>query len=516
MKGKKIIGLVTLSAMMTLMFSGCGKDSEKVTYEEGSPVPIEIFVRGWSNAPQPENDPMKEWFKENMNVDITLVSAEDFGNQLALRVSSGNIPDIVSFWSNPNDEAIMKQLYDSGVFVEDWNEYLPQMPNVAAGICDEAVEKFTTEDGKLMYINQIGSSDQTWGLQVRKDWLENLNLDVPTTPEELLEVARAFTYDDPDGNGKDDTYAFDSTGGSSKDLGLISYLRQMWGQNSFYVDKNGEPTHMVVNGKNKEFLDFMRTVVDEKLIDPTWATAKWQERTLLMQGKIGFEFYPADSIIDETQSAQTDPSIDCSTWWDVIPMPKGDEEGGKVFINSEMGTGSITVSADAQKDEVKFNAILKLLNDIWYPSEDYFKVVRQYEIDPNVTKVSLDNGYTYYGKQDPSLKGMIDSQPALPDWYAWFYCWNDKTVAGTSPEPSNLDLAKMELKQKTIEQEHYPYLAYDPDDKLLNEINTLQNVFEINYILGKTNDYEGFVKEWLDKGGQQILDDMKIYLDNKE
>lgn len=47
---------------------------------------------------------------------------------------------------------------------------------------------------------------------VRKDWLENLGMDVPQTIDEFYEMARAFTEDDPDGNGADDTVALVSAG----------------------------------------------------------------------------------------------------------------------------------------------------------------------------------------------------------------------------------------------------------------------------------------------------------------
>ena len=58
---------------------------------------------------------------------------------------------------------------------------------------------------------------------IRKDWLDNLGLEVPTTPEELLAVAEAFTYDDPDGNGVDDTYAINITSDAQR------WLSHMWG-----------------------------------------------------------------------------------------------------------------------------------------------------------------------------------------------------------------------------------------------------------------------------------------------
>ena len=43
-------------------------------------------------------------------------------------------------------------------------------------------------------------------MYIRQDWLDNLGLEIPTTFDELLEVIRAFTEDDPDGNGENDTY----------------------------------------------------------------------------------------------------------------------------------------------------------------------------------------------------------------------------------------------------------------------------------------------------------------------
>jgi putative aldouronate transport system substrate-binding protein len=42
-------------------------------------------------------------------------------------------------------------------------------------------------------------------VMVRQDWLDKLKLPLPKTTEEYLQVAKAFTEQDPDGNGKKDT-----------------------------------------------------------------------------------------------------------------------------------------------------------------------------------------------------------------------------------------------------------------------------------------------------------------------
>ena len=43
-------------------------------------------------------------------------------------------------------------------------------------------------------------------LWIRDDWLKNLNAEPPKTIDEMVALARRFTFEDPDGNGKDDTY----------------------------------------------------------------------------------------------------------------------------------------------------------------------------------------------------------------------------------------------------------------------------------------------------------------------
>lgn len=47
---------------------------------------------------------------------------------------------------------------------------------------------------------------------IRKDWLDNLGLELPENVDEFYEVMRAFTENDPDGNGQNDTVGMTSAG----------------------------------------------------------------------------------------------------------------------------------------------------------------------------------------------------------------------------------------------------------------------------------------------------------------
>lgn len=81
-----------------------------------------------------------------------------------------------------------------------YKQYLEEHPELKPYI--------TAGDGKMYGMTSartpLGVANH--GMWIRQDWLDNLGLDTPTTIDELNEVALAFTKNDPDGNGQDDTF----------------------------------------------------------------------------------------------------------------------------------------------------------------------------------------------------------------------------------------------------------------------------------------------------------------------
>jgi putative aldouronate transport system substrate-binding protein len=63
---------------------------------------------------------------------------------------------------------------------------------------------------------------------LRQDWLDKLNLSVPTNYNEYMEVLRAFTEDDPDGNGTKDTYGVTASGIIGPEVPFTNYLPEFW------------------------------------------------------------------------------------------------------------------------------------------------------------------------------------------------------------------------------------------------------------------------------------------------
>ena len=77
---------------------------------------------------------------------------------------------------------------------------------------------------------------------VKKKWLDNCNLEVPTNYDEYMNMLKAFTEGDPDGNGVNgDTYALSAAGFMGEESPYTNYLPEFY-QNSypsFTKDENG-------------------------------------------------------------------------------------------------------------------------------------------------------------------------------------------------------------------------------------------------------------------------------------
>ncbi len=175
------------------------------TEPSGKPVKLEIIESG-NNLPSPDKDIIKQELDKALNIDLNLTvypSADDYSNQLNIRMASGNFPDLFMV-----DRQQLIQFSKQGLLL-DLTPYMNKLEQTVSFIGEDSVKKGMV-DGKVFAISKTPQIPYNtyW---IRKDWLDKLHLAVPTTVEQLSAVALAFTKDDPDGNGKPDTFGL--TGG---------------------------------------------------------------------------------------------------------------------------------------------------------------------------------------------------------------------------------------------------------------------------------------------------------------
>ncbi|MEG0902184.1 MAG: extracellular solute-binding protein, partial [Clostridia bacterium] len=146
----------------------------------------------------------RQYMIDNLGVDVELIQgdAANIKQQLALLMSSGDMPDIVRV-----DYDTWREYAAEGAFA-DMTPYMDKYPDIKTYVNDDDMWNYMTVNDQVNGVPcmlNVPSSHISW---IRQDWLDNLGMAVPTTLDEFTEVMRAFTLKDPDGNGKNDTYGF--------------------------------------------------------------------------------------------------------------------------------------------------------------------------------------------------------------------------------------------------------------------------------------------------------------------
>ena len=466
---------------------------------EEEPITIELFYSPWASTPHNGVDPYEEYLEEKYGCDFILTPATDFETQLYARSVGGDMPDLILFQN-------MQQLLsmrDQGIVLDDWTEYLEQMPNVSAIISDLG-RSYLTVDGQIVAC-PTDAGDQKYAFMIRKDWLEALDLSMPTNEEEFLNVLRAFTFDDPDGDGEDNTYGFTSAGGNTG-VGELGNLKLFYTAPDFYITEDGEVSHYMLDGGFLKYLQLARTIVSEGLIDPNWYTQGWDERKPnLYAGQYGVCWYPPVALTNENLTAADMQTV--IDRWTVMPMFQGK-------LPAQPIVGALrSVSAEAAQDPEKMAIITAYLDDCVFPSEEFFIVREGYLIDGYDVLIEMSDGVYYLGMSSPDNERLREYGSIM---YGWGQMVQSSATEvnyffGEAAEPSALNLAQAEMITRLDSMELYDnaYRLLNPDPTLLADSNALIAEFEIDFILGNVDeeDYDAFVEEWMNLYGQTLLDD---------
>jgi putative aldouronate transport system substrate-binding protein len=209
--------LLALTLSGALLLSACaGGSGDSGTNADGKTT---ISWLNIMHTASPPTDTVLNKIEEITDVDIQFSWIPDASKEERLNTSlaSGSLADIVSLTILENSS--VRNALKAGVFWEV-GPYLDEFPNLK-GISQDMRNSASIE-GKLYGIpmqKQVARN----GVILRKDWLDKVGLPVPKTTAELMEVAKAFTEQDPDGNGVKDTTGFidrsDLVFGAFKTLG---------------------------------------------------------------------------------------------------------------------------------------------------------------------------------------------------------------------------------------------------------------------------------------------------------
>ena len=122
-------------------------------------------------------------------------------------------------------------------------------------------------------------------LLYRQDWAEKVGVPAPKNADDILALFTAMTKNDPDGNGKPDTWALSGQGGDWS----MPFIRGMFRvPNGWRKNADGTLTNQIETDEFKQAIGFARKLYAAGVYHPDAATMNRTQATqALIAGKIG-------------------------------------------------------------------------------------------------------------------------------------------------------------------------------------------------------------------------------------
>ncbi|KWX71289.1 extracellular solute-binding protein [Paenibacillus jilunlii] len=496
---KKLAALMLCSGLLLTACGGNANNNSKAGSENaaasagangGTQAKTKISWLNVLHTASPPTDTVLNKIEEFTNADIEFSWIPDASKEERINTSlaSDSLADIVTL--TILDNSSVRNALKSGMFWEV-SPYLDEFPNLAAISRDTRTS--ASIEGKL-YGVPFQKSKARNGVIIRKDWLDKLGLAVPKTTAELKEVAKAFTEQDPDGNGKKDTTGFmdrsDLVFGAFKTLGSYFGTPNNWG-----VDDAGVMTPEFATEGYIQTMDYMKALYDGGYINQDFAvTAKNDQQQNFAQGKAGIyvgALFDSKNLLNLAKGVQDGMELVMVN--DITSTGKPEDRA--IWSSSNGIGGLLSFPKSEVKDEAELKRLLKFVNDLM--SDEVYALMT-------------------YGIEGVHYTADANLAVTIKDTDLWQQ--EVQPFAASRPNETGYkihDADPLKVEAERLIQENAEYGVLNPAFSLESETNTaqgseLQKIITdatYKYILGKIglDEFKGEIDKWKKSGGSKII-----------
>ncbi|SFL58393.1 putative aldouronate transport system substrate-binding protein [Paenibacillus sp. 1_12] len=291
------------------MLAGCStstleQKNTSVAADTGVPTPIQIMSIGGAETPKENSEVLKEIEKmTNTKLTITWVPDSAYVDKANATLASGELPQVM--YTNAIKSPNIMNAINAGAFWEI-GPYLKEFPNLNK-LDPDTMSSLAIDNKQYLLIRTRDSARHV--VAYRKDWLTTLELQEPKTLDDLYKVAKAFTENDPDKNGKNDTYGFteiNTLDTFNRNIAVYHGAPLSFGiTNNALVPSFSTPEYL-------EGLKFYRKLFAEKIMNPDFVLINSKQRMEMMtKGKAGIIIAPdSDLITIQKDAVKLDPKAE--------------------------------------------------------------------------------------------------------------------------------------------------------------------------------------------------------------
>ena len=306
----KLLAIILALVIMFSVLAGCGKEikqpdnstagsstavQQSSTVVKAEPVKIKMFTGfGVPNELLEGDKALLEQIEKanNVKLEFEVPPETNYNERLQLMLASGEYPDIVTFASHT--DPVFQNAVDNGVIIPI-TKYIENAPNIKKYTYSISFDAMKAKGDTDIYAIPKTSILRADGFIVRKDWLDNVGLSIPedgaVTLDEFTEILKRFTINDPDKNGKKDTYGMtdyvDANGNLNTKVempfGLLGWQKSTGKYE--YLD----PKFSKEDVKYKNALEYAAKIYKAGYVNPNVIMNKAGDTTIarVIQGSVG-------------------------------------------------------------------------------------------------------------------------------------------------------------------------------------------------------------------------------------
>lgn len=408
-------------------------------------------------------------------------SSMDDNEAFNMLIASGSYPDIISGWFSPERVAMCAE----GNVLVPLNDYIESGSYYLDALTEQPHyrEMVTANDGNiynLIYTDSGVHKDSEYKMWVYTQWLEDLNISAPTTPEEFKEMLIAFTQNDMNGNGQNDELPLVGfhNGRQNNPICYLMNPFELYRDNYYYIGDNGEIKFVANTDGWREGLRYINDLFKSGLImEETYVQDKTQFQALLNRPK-------GETIVGVFpswyQGSEVDPTVlDWTDYQAIAPLkgPTGLQQtaarqGGNFNLNSG-------ITSSCKNPEIAFRWLDYMLSD-----------------EGNIFTQFGVEGITYDWSDAPGFAGNTPSISMR--YFDKPQVWN----SGTVPRYDKAEIRYGTTEDETKRNVENTYILFSAA-KIYEPYYVWHNVPDIvwcddNDVITERTDYMALFKEYID------------------
>ncbi len=376
MKNLKKTALLLACVCTIGAFSGCGA---RESADNGEKMTIRWMGFPIDGTGKPDSE-IEKYIEEKFNVELEpiFITYGEYLDKKAMMLAGDDIPDVIYEF----DPKHVKQDADQGFIAKLPYDMIKENAPAIFDVINKnepRVWSYSRVDDENFGIPNLSYSGDNVTIGMwRKDWLDNVGITkTPETIDEMGEALYKFTHNDPDGNGKNDTYGMS---GSTAWNSMYVTVFGAYGAMPFNWVKTDDGKY-AYGGLQPEVTETLKTLskwYSEGIIHPDFITDSLAgtEKEKFANGKIGFingmggyyEKTNATALQNLTMELNPGAVIEDA------PPVKGPEGKSGGFIWGK-AAHIVAFGVHLEEDEAKMKKILEIL-DAMVSDEEVTKRVR--------------------------------------------------------------------------------------------------------------------------------------------